>query len=151
VQQGQATWIGIGSSRSWPPDQSAGVVGRAVAGHQRKGGQTTQGARAPGHSVTAPGVGAMGGGDAPAPPLLERTFRRLEARVGSTKAAVAVAHTLVVSIDPRRLEGTFYEERGARLVPRQEAQHRKRAIQALECLGYMLPTRDCGVRGTPSG
>jgi transposase len=65
-----------------------------------------------------------------------RTFRRLEARVGRKKAAMAVAHQIVVSVDHRLLEGTLYEEeRYDRLLPRQEERERQRAIKALERLG----------------
>jgi transposase len=42
--------------------------------------------------------------------FLGRTLRRLEARCGSKKAAGAVAHKLLVIIDPLLLEGTFYPE-----------------------------------------
>ena len=68
-----------------------------------------------------------------------RTFRRLEARLGGKKAAVAVAHTIVVILYHLLLEGTFYEEeRYDRLVPRQEERERKRALKALERLGYAV-------------
>ena len=39
--------------------------------------------------------------------LLGRTFRRLEARLGSKKAAMAVAHKILVIIYPLLLEGTL--------------------------------------------
>jgi transposase len=42
--------------------------------------------------------------------FLGRTFRRLEARLGSKKAAMAVAHKILVIIYHLLLEGTFYEE-----------------------------------------
>ena len=68
-----------------------------------------------------------------------RTFRRLEARLGSKKAAMAVAHKILVIIYHLLLEGTFYEEeRYDRLLPRQEEKERKRAIKALERLGYVV-------------
>jgi hypothetical protein len=68
-----------------------------------------------------------------------RTLRRLEARVGGKKAAVAVAHKILVIIDYLLLEGTFSEEeRYERLVPRQKERERKRAIKALERLGYAV-------------
>jgi transposase len=71
--------------------------------------------------------------------FLGRTFRRLEARVGGKKAAVAVAHKMLVIISHLLLEGTFYEEeRYERLVPRQEERARKRALKALERLGYAV-------------
>lgn len=71
--------------------------------------------------------------------FLGRTFRRLEARVGGKKAAVAVAHKSLVILYHLLLEGTFYEEeRYDRLLPRQEECERKRALQALERLGYAV-------------
>jgi transposase len=71
--------------------------------------------------------------------FLGRTFRRLEARVGSKKAAVAVAQKMLVIIYHLLLEGTLYEEeRYDRLLPKQEERERKRAIKALERLGYSV-------------
>jgi transposase len=71
--------------------------------------------------------------------FLGRTFRRLEARLGSKKAAMAVAHQILVIIYPLLLEGTFYEEeRYDRLLPKQEERERKRAIKALERLGFSV-------------
>jgi transposase len=71
--------------------------------------------------------------------FLGRTLRRLEARLGSKKAAVAVAHKILVIIYHLLLEGTFYEEeRYDRLLPRQEERERQRAIKALERLGYSV-------------
>ena len=71
------------------------------------------------------------------PTSLGRTFRRLEVRLGGKKAAVAVAHKILVIVYHLLTEGTFYdEERYDRLQPRQEAQQRQRAIKMLERLGY---------------
>jgi hypothetical protein len=68
-----------------------------------------------------------------------RTLRRLEARLGGKKAAVAVAHKILVIIYHLLLEGTFYEEeRYDRLGPRQEERERQRALKALERLGYAV-------------
>jgi transposase len=73
------------------------------------------------------------------PTYLGRTFRRLEARLGGKKAALAVAHKILVIVYHLLAEGTFYdEERYNRLQPRQEAQQRKRAVKALERLGYQV-------------
>ena len=71
--------------------------------------------------------------------FLGRTFRRLEARLGGKKAAVAVAHKILVIIYHLLLEGTFYEEdRYDRLLPRQEERERQRALKGLERLGYAV-------------
>ena len=70
------------------------------------------------------------------PTFLGRTFRRLEARIGGKKAAVAVGHKIVVLVSQRLGQGTCYEEqRYADQRPAQEEQARKRAIQVLERLG----------------
>lgn len=73
------------------------------------------------------------------PTYLGRTFRRLEVRLGGKKAAVAVAHKILVIVYHLLAEGTFYdEERYDCLQPRQEERQRKRAVQALEQLGYRV-------------
>lgn len=71
------------------------------------------------------------------PTYLGRTFRRLEIRLGGKKAAVAVAHKILVIVYHLLAEGTFYEEaRYDHLQARQEAQQQQRAVKALERLGY---------------
>jgi transposase len=73
------------------------------------------------------------------PTYLGRTFRRLEVRLGKKKAAVAVAHKIVVIIYHLLAEGTCYEEaRYDSLRPKQEARERQRAIEALKRLGYAV-------------
>jgi hypothetical protein len=52
---------------------------------------------------------------------------------------VAVAQNILVIVYHLLAEGTLYdEERYAHLQPRQEAQQRKRAVKALERLGYQV-------------
>jgi transposase len=71
--------------------------------------------------------------------FLGRTFRRLEVRIGKKKAALAVAHKILVIIYHLLAEGTFYDEgRYERVGPKQEERERKRAIKALERLGYRV-------------
>jgi hypothetical protein len=73
------------------------------------------------------------------PTYLGRTFRRLEARLGGKKAAVAIAHKLLVIVYHLLAEGTLYDEEWYdRLQPRQEERQRKRAGKALEQLGYQV-------------
>ena len=68
--------------------------------------------------------------------FLGRTLRRLEARLGSKTAAMAVARKILVIISHLLLEGTFYaEERYDRLLPKQEERARQRALKTLERLG----------------
>jgi transposase len=71
--------------------------------------------------------------------FLGRTFRRLEVRLGKKKAALAVAHKILVIIYHLLAEGTVYDEgRYEHLSPKQEARDQKRAIKALERLGYRV-------------
>jgi transposase len=71
------------------------------------------------------------------PTFLGRTFRRLEARLGGKRAAVAVGHKILVIVYHLLWQGTYYEEqRYADQQPKQEERDRKRAIKALERLGY---------------
>jgi transposase len=73
------------------------------------------------------------------PTFLGQTFRRLEGRLGGKKAAMAVAHKILVIAYHLLLEGTCYEEeRYDRLQSRQEERQQKRAVKALERLGYRV-------------
>ena len=73
------------------------------------------------------------------PTFLGHTFRRLEGRLGGKKAAMAVAHKILVIGYHLLLEGTCYEEaRYDRLQARQEERQQKRAVKALERLGYRV-------------
>jgi hypothetical protein len=73
------------------------------------------------------------------PTYLGRTFRRVEARLGGKKAAVAVAHKILVIIYYLRAEGTCYDEqRYDHLQPQQDDRQRQRAITALERLGCQV-------------
>lgn len=71
--------------------------------------------------------------------FLGRTFRRLEARLDGKKAAMAIAHKILVIVYHLLAEGTLYdEERHNRLSPQQEERQRRRAVQALQALGYRV-------------
>jgi transposase len=73
------------------------------------------------------------------PTLLGRTFRRLEARIGGKRAAVAVGHTMLVLVYHLRWQGTYDDEqRDADQRPKQEDRERRRALKALEQLGYTV-------------
>lgn len=73
------------------------------------------------------------------PTFLGRTFRRLEVRIGGKRAAVAVGHKMLVIVYHLLWQGTYYEEqRYADQQPKQEERERKRAIKALERLGYCV-------------
>ena len=71
------------------------------------------------------------------PTFVGRTFRRLESRLGRKKAAMAVAHKILVIIYHVLMDGTFYDEsRYDRHDAREEARDKKRALATLESLGY---------------
>ena len=71
--------------------------------------------------------------------FLGQTFRRLEVRIGKKKAAMAVAHKILVIIYHLLSEGTFYDEgRYIKVGPQQKERERQRAIKALERLGYSV-------------
>jgi transposase len=70
------------------------------------------------------------------PTFLGRPFRRLEVRLGKKKAALAIAHNILVIVSHLVTLGTSYEEaRYDQYNPRQEARERQRALKALERLG----------------
>jgi Transposase IS116/IS110/IS902 family len=73
------------------------------------------------------------------PTFLGRTFRRLEVRIGKKKAALAIAHNILVIVYHLLATGSCYEEaRYDHCHPKQEARERQRAIKALERLGYTV-------------
>jgi len=70
---------------------------------------------------------------------LGRTLRRLEARLGGKRAAVAVGHKMLVSVSHLLWQGTSYEAQCyTDQRPKQEERDRKRAITALKRLGYQV-------------
>jgi Transposase IS116/IS110/IS902 family len=73
------------------------------------------------------------------PTFLGRTFRRLAGRIGKKKAALAIAHTMLVIVYHLLAAGTCDEEtRYDQWHPQQEARERQRALKALERLGYTV-------------
>jgi hypothetical protein len=63
----------------------------------------------------------------------------LEVRIGKKQAALAVAHKILVIIYHLLAEGTLYDEgRYAHIGPQQEERDQKRAVKALERLGYRV-------------
>jgi transposase len=73
------------------------------------------------------------------PTFLGRTLRRLAVRIGKKKAALAIAHKILVLVYHLLTLGTYYEEaRDDQWTPRQEARERQRALKALERLGYTV-------------
>ena len=73
------------------------------------------------------------------PTFLGQTFRRLEGRLGKKKAAVAIAHKILVIVYHLLAEGTYYnEQRYDHLQPKQEERWRRHAVKTLERLGYSV-------------
>jgi transposase len=69
--------------------------------------------------------------------FLGRTFRRLEARIGGKKAAVAVGHKILVIIFHLLSEGTVYNDGKYDLPsPKEGLRQQKRAIDTLQRLGF---------------
>ena len=69
--------------------------------------------------------------------FLGRTFRRLEARIGGKKAAVAVGHKILVIIFHLLNEGTVYNDgKYDHPSPKEEIRQQKRAIDTLHRLGF---------------
>ena len=69
--------------------------------------------------------------------FLGRTFRRLQARIGGKKAAVAVGHKILVIIFHLLNEGTVYNDgKYDHPSPKEEARQQKRAIETLQRLGF---------------
>ena len=74
------------------------------------------------------------------PTFLGRTCRRLAMRLGGKKAAMAVAHKILVIVYYLLAEGTLYDEkRYDRLQPRQEEQQRKRARVIRAIMRWRMP------------
>jgi transposase len=70
---------------------------------------------------------------------LGRLFRRLRARIGGKKAAMAVGHRILVIVYHVLLNGEPYDEsRYDHLQRREEARRKSNALKALEHLGYRV-------------
>jgi len=71
--------------------------------------------------------------------FLGRTFRRLQARIGGKKAAVAIGHKILVIVYHLLNEGTVYNDgRYDRPNRKQEDRQAKRALSILRTLGYQV-------------
>ena len=69
--------------------------------------------------------------------FLGRTFRSFQARIGGKKAAIAVAHKILVIAYHLQTDGTFYDEdQYCRSNPQREARCLNNALRTLERLGY---------------
>jgi len=74
-------------------------------------------------------------------------FRRLAARKGKKRAIVAVAHTILVSVDHMLKTKQPYRELGAEYLDRRNAEHLKRyLLKKLERLGVVVSVQ--GIENT---
>ena len=71
--------------------------------------------------------------------FLGQTFRSLQSRIGGKKAAIAIAHKILVIAYHLLTDGTLYdEEHYRRTNPHLEARWRNNALRTLERLGYAV-------------
>src|SRR5262245_39061791 len=105
-----------------PPAAGAGVCpGNSESAGKRRRGQTRKGNRYLRRVLIQCAWAAR-----KTPTYLGRPFRRFEARLGGKKAAMAVAHKILVLVYHLLAEGTLYnEERYTHLQPQQEDLQRK--------------------------
>jgi transposase len=129
--------IGVEMSRFASGRHLSAWAGMAPGNHQSAGksksGKTRQGDRwlrwILGEAATA--AGRTKG------TYLGAQYRRLVARRGKKRAAVAVGHTILVIAYHLLRDGTTYEELGANYFDERDHQGvKRRAIQRLENLGY---------------
>jgi transposase len=130
--------IGTAMPRFGSAARLASWAGRCPGHHERAGkrrrGRTRKGTRYLRRTLVPCAWAAR-----QTPTFLGRTLRRLEVRLGTKKAAGAVAHKILGISYPLLLEGTWYdEERDECLAPQQEERARPRAIKALERVGYSV-------------
>ena len=90
-----------------------------------------------GESLPPPVLVPCAWGARKTPTFLGRTFRRLEVRIGKKKAALAIAHKILVIVYHLLMLGTSYEARYDQYNPRQEARTAT-GSQSLERLGYTV-------------
>ena len=106
-------------------------------GHNERAGKRRKGRTGKGHRYLRRVLVQCAWAARKTPTFLGRTFRRLESRLGRKKAAMAVAHKILVIVYHLLRDGTFYDEsRYDRQDARQEAREKQRALAALERLGY---------------
>jgi transposase len=105
-------------------------------GHNESAGKRRKGRTGKGNRSLRRVLGQGAWAARKTPPCIGRTFRRVESRLGRKKAAMAVAHKILVILYPLLAEGTFYDEsRYDRQDARQEERDKQRALAALERLG----------------
>ena len=108
-------------------------------GHNERAGKRRKGRTGTGNRSLRRGLGPWAWAARKTPTGIGRTFRRVESRLGRQKAAMAVAHTIVVIISHVLMDGTFSDaSRDDRHDAREEEREKQRALAALERLGYTV-------------
>ena len=109
-------------------------------GHNESAGTRRKGRTGKGHRSLRRVLGQGAWAARKTPTCIGRTCRRVESRLGRKKAAMAVAHKILVILSQVLMDGPFYDEsRSDRHDAREEAREKKRALAALERLGYHVP------------
>jgi transposase len=106
-------------------------------GNNERAGKRRKGRTRKGNRYLRRVLGQCAGAARKTPTFIGRTFRRWESRLGRKQAARAVAQKILVIVYHLLRDGTFYDEsRYERQDARQEERDKKRALAALERLGY---------------
>ena len=130
--------IGTDMSRFGDAARLASWAGVCPGNHE-SAGKRYRGKTRKGNRYLRRVLGPCAWGARKTPTFLGRTFRRLEVRIGKKKAALAIAHKILVIVYHLLATGSCYEEaRYDHYHPKQEARERQRAIKALERLGYTV-------------
>jgi transposase len=101
--------LGLDMSRFGSASRLASWAGLSP-GHDERAGKRRKSRTGTGNKYLRRVLGQCAWAPRKTSTCLGRTLRRLEARVGSKKAAMAVAQKILVILSPRLLEGTLYEE-----------------------------------------
>jgi transposase len=101
--------IGLDRQRFGSASRLASWAG-VSPGHNESAGKRRQGRSAQGNRYLRRVVVQCAWATRKTSTCLGRTFRRLEARLGSKQAAMAVAHKILVIVYHLFLDGTLYEE-----------------------------------------
>jgi transposase len=130
--------IGTDRSRFGDAARLASWAGVCPGNHE-SAGKRYRGKTCKGHRYLRRVLVQCAWGARKTPTFLGRTCRRLEVRIGKKKAALAIAHKILVLVYHLLAAGTCYAEaRYDQYNPRQEARERQRPLKALERLGYTL-------------
>jgi len=131
--------LGLDLTRFPTPGHLASWAGMCPGNHEsagkRQSGKTRRGNRA----LRAALVEAAQAAGRTKRTYLGAQFRRLAARRGKKKAAVAVGHTILTIVYHLLTEGTSYQDLGAQYFDERDRQRvERRLVHRLEALGYTV-------------